>query len=379
MGIILLLLLAGLAKTVFFPKDINTYENRYAVKLAAPTVSAFLDGSLQENMDAALNDQVNMAQTCKKLYHTGTSMLQSTLTQPISRALPDRYINFFNLKLIAGDTLVYNTRVLANMADALDAKANNWNAAFAALPDTDFFFYYVEKDTDINFETGEKVGAYEYFSDRLALDETRRARLQVDDLDTFRRWFYRTDHHWNYLGSYEGYLEVRALLGIDEAPLPPAETITISARLSGSKASSSKARTMREDFTAYRFDWPAMTVTINGAAAADYGDQAAFFSGARSDITYGHFYGSDLGEVIFDTGTEGRGSLLVIGESYDNAVLKLLVSHYDRLYSIDLRYYKNYMKQDFCLGEYLAEHGIEQVLLIGNIDFLTMTEFELEV
>lgn len=201
----------------------------------------------------------------------------------------------------------------------------------------------------------------------------------MDDLDTFRRWFYRTDHHWNYLGSYEGYLELLDLLEIDEAPLAPAETVTLSARLTGSKASSSKARTVTEPFTAYRFDYPTMAVTVNGAAAADYGAQDAFLSGARSDITYGNFYGGDLGEVIFDTGTEGRGSLLVIGESYDNAVLKLLASHYDKLYSIDLRYYKNYMKQDFRLGDYLAEHGIDQVLLIGNIDYLTMTEFELEV
>ena len=122
-----------------------------------------------------------------------------------------------------------------------------------------------------------------------------------------------------------------------------------------------------------------MEITANGKPAGDYGDQAAFLSGARSDITYGNFYGGDLGEIIFDTGTTGRGSLLVIGESYDNSVLKLLAAHYDRTYSIDLRYYKNYMKQDFQLSAYLAEHGIDQVLLMGNIDYLTMTEFDLEV
>lgn len=379
LGVILLLLLAGLAKTVLFPKDINTYENRYASKLTRPTVSSFLDGTFQSNMDAALGDQVNLAQTCKKVYHLGTSVLQYALTRPISEAHPDRYIQFFNLRLMAGDTLVYAPRSLSAMTEALDAKAANWNAAFAALPDAEFCFYYIEKDTDINFETGEKVGAYEYFIDRLTLPESSSARLRVDDLDTFRRWFYRTDHHWNYLGSYEGYLELHALLGISETPLTPAETVTLPAPFSGSKARSSKARSLSEPFTAYRFDFPAMTITANGRPANDYGDQAGFLSGARSDITYGNFYGSDLGEIIFDTGTTGRGSLLVIGESYDNAVLKLLAAHYDRTYSIDLRYYKNYMQRDFRLADYLAEHGIGQVLLMGNIDYLTMTEFDLEV
>lgn len=67
----------------------------------------------------------------------------------------------------------------------------------------------------------------------------------------------------------------------------------------------------------------------------------------------------------------------MIGESYDNAVLKLLASHFNNTYSIDLRYYEAYMGQSFSLSEYLREHEIDKVLLIGNIDYYLMTEFQL--
>ena len=120
-----------------------------------------------------------------------------------------------------------------------------------------------------------------------------------------------------------------------------------------------------------------MEITVNGAAA-DYGDQDAFLDGLRDRPTYGDFYGWDNGEVIFSTGRTDREDLLVIGESYDNAVLKLLASHFDHTYAVDLRYYEAHMGEEFRFSEYVEEHGITQVLLIGNLDYFAMSEFCLE-
>ena len=82
--------------------------------------------------------------------------------------------------------------------------------------------------------------------------------------------------------------------------------------------------------------------------------------------------------MIFSTGQTGRENLLVLGESYDNAVLKLLASHFNNTSSVDLRYYEAYMGKKFSFSDYVKEHGITQVLLIGNIDYFIMDEFLLE-
>ena len=73
----------------------------------------------------------------------------------------------------------------------------------------------------------------------------------------------------------------------------------------------------------------------------------------------------------------GRGQtlLLVIGESFDNALLKLLASEFENLYSIDLRNYETDVGKPFDLASYAAEHEIDSVLLIGNLDFWKMDEF----
>ena len=51
--------------------------------------------------------------------------------------------------------------------------------------------------------------------------------LRIGSLEEYGRYFYTTDHHWNYRGSYAGYCQiVRMLLGEDEPVIEPAETVT---------------------------------------------------------------------------------------------------------------------------------------------------------
>ena len=377
LSVILLLLLAGLVRTLFFPKELNTYENRYAQKAPALSVSGFLDGSYQSDLDAALADQVPLSQYAKKLYNLGTSALMESMVLPIAQSHSNRYINIFGLRLFNGTHLTYYTNILSDRIPGLDEKAENYNQVFAQHPDTEFYVYFIEKDTDIDFETGEKVGIYEYLAGQLNLPEERIARYRIDSFDQFSQWFYRTDHHWNAQGSYEGYLQVLELLGVAEQPLTHGDLVTVSQHFSGSKASS--APSLYEPFSVYPYDFPDMDIVINGAPAADYGNQDAWLSGQGTGaISYSAFYGGDMGEIIFDTGTQGRGSLLVIGESFDNAILKLLASHFDRLYSIDLRYYEAYMGTAFSLSDYLGQHQFDRVLLIGNADYFASQDFLLE-
>ena len=71
--------------------------------------------------------------------------------------------------------------------------------------------------------------------------------------------------------------------------------------------------------------------------------------------------------------------ILIVGESYDNALLKLLASHFNKTYSIDLRNYERENNKKFNYLEYLNDNNIDKVLLIGNKDYFTMSEFNLEV
>ena len=374
-GLILALLLAGLGRTVFLPKEINTYENRYAEKLTPFSPAGWLDGSFQNSADAALSDQVQLAEIYKKVFNGTSSYYLRAAAAPLLSKCQGKYVNYMGF-LVFNQYITYPTRALTDMTRQLEHKADNYNQYFAAHPELDFYVYYIEKDTDINFETGEKVSACDYLFDRLSLAPDRLGCFTVDSFEEFSSWFYRTDHHWNLDGSYRAYTRLADLLGVEDAPLRPTGDALELGTFSGSKAIGITAA-FREPFRAYPFAFPDMEITVNGYPG-DYGAQDAFLAGQGGAPGYGAFYGGDDGEVVFSTGRNERQNLLILGESYDNAVIKLLASHFDNTYAVDLRYYEAYMGEPFSFSDYVEEHNITQVLLIGNIDYFIMDEFLLE-
>ena len=77
---ILVILAAGLLRTVFFPKQINGYENRYASQIPSLTWTGVLDGTFQDGVEGALLDQVQLAQGMKRQYnHWKTGCLAGIL------------------------------------------------------------------------------------------------------------------------------------------------------------------------------------------------------------------------------------------------------------------------------------------------------------
>lgn len=372
------LLFIGLIKTFFFPKEVNNYENRTAYQVEAPTLQSYLDGSFQDQFENAFNDQILFAQTSKKAYNTISSELLYTCMMPVIKNNPDRYISFMSKSIFGGDYVVYHKKNLEDLTSDLDQKISNINSYVAKHPEIDLYLYYIERDTDIDFETNEKLGAYEYLCSNLNLPENHMDKFTVNSFSDFSQNFFRTDHHWNYNGSYQGYCEVMNLLG-EEDLMKPEETVALGYEFSGAKSLTSGMEAIfSEEFTAYRFDFPKMSVTHAGEAVEDYGKQDKYLSHTEQNISYGNFYGGDWGELILDTGNTEKENILVIGESFDNAILKLIATHYNRTYSIDLRNYEREMGSSFKMSEYMQEHDISKVLLIGNVDFYCMEEFNLE-
>ena len=164
----------------------------------------------------------------------------------------------------------------------------------------------------------------------------------------------------------------------NDTPLEPKAETCLNDNFSGSKANFSGAqRFFKEKFCVYQFNYPKYNIFVNGKVG-DYGNQEYHLKNPSSFVSYGSFYGSDNGETIIESGN-GKENILVIGESYDNALLKLLASHFNKLYSIDLRTYQRENNKDFNYKKYVEENAIDKVLFIGAKDFYSMKEFNVEV
>lgn len=379
LGSVALLLVTGAAAAFLFQKEINVSENRTATQFPTFSFESFLNTSFQDGMENAWMDQLPLSEKGKVLYHYANSYIIWKGMQPFLQQNPQKYYAFLGLQIFGGDTLTYQTETFSQIQPALDDKIANLNSIIQQHPDLSFYAYFIEKDTEINFETGEKVPAADYIFEHIDLPAENTFCYETNSFQDFSQHFYKTDHHWNASGSYLGYKSAAALLGISEEQLlTPAEEISLPYRFYGSKASTVGTIALSDTFTAFRFEYPALTITAEGMQAEDYGQQEAYFAGTPETISYASFYGEDLGEIIFHQDNSQGENLLVIGESYDNAILKLLASHFANTYSIDLRHYQRTMGKPFSFSQYVKEHNIHKVLFIGNIDYYRLTDFMIE-
>lgn len=376
--VIAFVLTAGLVRTVFFPKDINIYENRYSNKLTAPTVSSFLDSTFQTSIEDALSDQIVGAQRLKKFYNETLAEFSNRLVRPILKKNDKTYISYKNGSKFFNGYYVYSPQKFKDIEEAYKIKAKNYNAVFEKYPDIDFYVYYIEKDTDINFENSKKLNADDYLFSLLNTDSSRERSYEIENFEDFSENFYKTDHHWKHTGSYKAYLDVADFLGCKGEPIEKGKEVLICEEFMGSKAAVSGSNIVTEKFYAYEFDFPEFK-NISGVQEDNYGSQEKLISGAPvTSVGYGEFYGGDDGEVIFDTGKTEYDNILIIGESYDNAILKLLATHFNKTHSIDLRYYEHYKESKFNFSKYVKANDIDKVLFIGNSDFYYLNTFELE-
>ncbi len=376
--IMIIVLLLGIIRTVFFPKDINYYENRYSNKIIPPTPSSVLDVSFQNSVEDALLDQILGAQRLKKIYNEMTSLFSNFLVAPIIESNTTNYINYKNGTKFFSGYYVYTPYTLESVSEQFKAKADNYNSIFKAYPEIDFYTYYIEKDTDINFENSEKINADDYLFSLLNLPNSQKRSFEIENFQKFSDYFYKTDHHWNHKGSYLAYRDIVDLLQGEGDLIEKGKEVLISKEFMGSKAATSGSNIVTEPFYAYEFDFPAFQ-SISGATEGNYGSQETSILASPVDsISYGDFYGSDDGEIIFNTGKTDRDNILVIGESYDNAILKLLATHFNKTHSIDLRNYAHFKGRQFDFQQYVESNDIDKVLFIGNIDFYYLNTFELE-
>lgn len=364
-------------------------------------------------MNDFIADQLPFAQDAKKkffwlrngvLYEAQKHMYNFT----------DYYVHFRNNIYLYGDShepyLLFMTKVLnEENKDHLQAMTKHINDAAQRHADKDFYVYYIERDLDLRYDTKWYAGNYEFVKKNLTIPGDHIACFRVKDFNDHKRYFYRTDHHWQYLGSYKGYKEVFRLLQLDKegevlkTPVEPDpsygvpddcppelvdgyRTVLVSRVYHESKSRSTGTfEKFLTKFYVYVFNFPPMHITIDGkdkredGTPMDYGSAERCLKnkdfGLEWNMRYGLFYGGNDGEIILDAGRKDRPNILIFGDSYDNAILKLLAGHFNKTYSIDLRHYEKRMGKPFSIDEYMKTHKIDKVLFIGNFNFFEQIKF----
>jgi hypothetical protein len=334
------------------------------------TVESLINKTYQDEFEKALSDQLPLATRMKQVQKN-----LGTLTKIMySLSSKDSFVNLEGI-LLKDNYLLYQSTNINDIKQNIDAKIDNINLAVKENKKTEFYLYYIEKDTDIDFITNEKSNIYQYMDEKLA-SKINKDVFEINSFTDYKIYFYKTDHHWNHKGSYKAYLELCEMFSLK--PLLYEKEIDLGQTWSGSKARQIGGDLLfRERFKAYRFNFEEHKTYINNIEVPEYGNTNSCFEGETEGISYGYFYGDDNGLVEFDYNDNKKENLLIVGESYDNAINELLASHFNKTYNVDLRAYESDIGKKFELKRFLKEKNIDKVLLIGNRDFYTSETFNL--
>lgn len=363
------LLIAGLSYPLVHTTEVNTYENRNAYKLPTFSWKTFWSKTFQDEYELALSDQIPYANALKMGTNYVNLELKMAYYGTKERDVYNRLYGNINLY---NDVLVY-TPYEANMS-ALDDRIKDIEKAVSNNPEIDYYLYYIEKDTDVNFMTGKKMGVYEYIDENLD-NKIMRSKFEIEDFEQYKDEFYRSDHHWNYKGSYRGYREVVNLLDIGK-PIEIDEKIELGGYLVGSKARSVGGISIfKENTSLYTFDLSKHDIYIDKTPHANYSDYKEVIASEPDTFEYGDICGWDYGLVEFDYNAPMRENTLVIGDSYDNAISELLASHFNKTYYVDVRWYEKNLNEKFDFSSFVSKYEIKNVLFIGHGDYFMTEEF----
>ena len=175
--------------------------------------------------------------------------------------------------------------------------------------------------------------------------------------------YFRTDHHWAPLGAYYAYTAFCETLGLDCRPLEEYEHKTKQGFV-GSLFGYSGDVVLKDNPDEFNYFVPPDSYTTQYYAYdtfASKGSGALLHEYVEGGNCYSMFIGADAVHCKITTEHKNGRKIAVFKESYGNAFIPYLVSNFEEIYVIDIRYFgKNAIS-------YMQQQGVTDVLFINNI------------
>lgn len=191
--------------------------------------------------------------------------------------------------------------------------------------------------------------------------------------------YFHTDHHWTALGAYYAYREFCAQKGIRPHELTDFETYTYEGYLGSFinySNGNAELKANPDTLTAYipngtnemttympqnggysKYSWP----IVKDVSGYNKGSYYLGFVAGDQPWNYAHN----------ETVTDGS-AVLVVKDSYGNAFIPFLVDHYEHIYWIDYRAYKDWCPwagvEDDSISAFVERNQINDVILCNNIN-----------
>ena len=352
-----------------------------------------------ERLDAALSDQFPLREKLVRGYLriiNRSEQLSVSLARKLIPRMKDQYILHAagSYELIEDTNYITAQPPISPMDENLVSRhVEQIEYLHRTVPELRFYVYYVTQayDTDWfdNYLGTKTADNYRQILDAVP-EYVRCGHLVYRDLDDYMNIHYKTDHHWNHLGSRRGYLDIYETMSKD---FPMGEALVPQGEFNISEAYDvyylgSYGRSLGDlydggydSFSFYEYDFPEETYailntdTLEETEAVSIGSYDDYRDGwfdteigtdhyielyyAAID-TDGNRYTEQYPYIIRNSSGNGR-KLLICGDSYSRALRDPLAAHFDTLVYVDYRILKN-IPVDYLIRRY----DIDTLLINSN-------------
>lgn len=187
--------------------------------------------------------------------------------------------------------------------------------------------------------------------------------MDVDNLEQYKNYFYKTDHHWNINGALVGYYDILDMFNIVDN-----NNYNVVVK-DNRKFYGSLAKTALNDIVYdyicdidYYIDY---NVVVNGGVPEDIFKPRNI----RLDRSYKYYdyyvsyFNGQYGKVVYDYNNSSKENLLIIGDSYTWQIDYLIAQNFNKTHVINLRY-DEFKNSSFDMTSYISENNISKVLFL---------------
>ncbi len=176
--------------------------------------------------------------------------------------------------------------------------------------------------------------------------------------------YFKTDQNWTMEGAYYGYTELCKGLNIEPTDKSNLTKTVGSDEFLGALYSMAPTRGQKEDDLV-------IYTNGNGTYKVDYVDDG---TRATTLIEYDNLKLKDKYSVFLDgnhsllrinSNATSKENVLIIKDSYGQALIPFLCDNYSDIHVMDLRYYHDN------IDNYIARNGITKIIFIYNVDFIS--------
>jgi len=373
-------------------KEISKQENRALALLPEFSLKSVTSGEFTDNMINYMNDQfpfrntfVTLGDKINDLLHLDTQTsdgAQFIMNAGNAGGGAGEILGGTNLEIERKEIIEHNTDGTTFVIDKkramqyfsftnsfLDAYAAMLNKIAVDLPDVKVYSLLVP--TSSEFYLSEKLKTDSH-SQKKAIERVYKSTTSnITEVDAYKKIeeatknkdnyiYFRTDHHWTAKGAYQAYSAFCEAAGITPIPLTEMPVSKVEGDFYGSftRLTTNDEITNNPDYIEYYLQPQTKEVIAftNADMKISY-DTNLFVDPGNEQNKYMVFLGGDNPVTRIITNTDSEKTLLILKDSFGNALTPFLVNHYKYIYVLDPRTVSTDLRV-FC-----KEHNVDDLLI----------------